>query len=65
MGGIPLTNFPVMIRFMGATADLNLRTFANGGHVENSNGYDIILHTDVMSGSEWMVEFDRSHFIWI
>ena len=46
MGGSPLANFPVMIRFMGATADLNLRTFAYGGHVENSNGYDIIFTSD-------------------
>lgn len=45
-GGSPLANFPVMIRFMGATADLNLRTFANGGHVENINGYDIIFTAD-------------------
>ncbi len=46
MGGSPLTNFPVLVRFMGATADLNLRTFANGGHVENINGYDIIFTAD-------------------
>jgi hypothetical protein len=46
MGGSPLANFPVMIRFMGASADLNLRTVANGGHVGNINGYDIIFTSD-------------------
>ncbi len=45
-GGSALTNFPVMIRFMGAGADLDLRSVANGGHVENSTGYDIIFTSD-------------------
>jgi hypothetical protein len=45
-GGVPLTNFPLMIRFMGAGADNNLRTVVNDGHVENVNGHDIIFTAD-------------------
>ncbi|MEQ9098821.1 MAG: DUF2341 domain-containing protein [Imperialibacter sp.] len=46
MGASPLTDFPVMIRFMGATADLDLRSVGNGGHVEDATGYDIIFGAD-------------------
>ncbi len=46
MGGSPLINYPVMIRLTGADADSDLRTVANGGHVENGNGYDIIFTSD-------------------
>ena len=35
-----------MIRFQGASADNDLRTSLNGGHVENTNGYDIIFTSD-------------------
>ena len=31
---------------MGATADPDLQTSINGGHVENANGYDIIFTSD-------------------
>jgi biopolymer transport protein ExbB len=34
------TNFPVLVNI---TTDNNLRTTANGGHVQNANGYDIIF----------------------
>jgi hypothetical protein len=33
------TNFPVLISF----TDVNLKSVANGGHVQNSNGYDIVF----------------------
>ena len=35
----PQTNFP----FLFNTTDANLKTVANGGHVQNANGYDIIF----------------------
>jgi hypothetical protein len=35
-----VTNFPVLVSI---TTDNNLRTTANGGHVQNANGYDIIF----------------------
>jgi Peptidase family C25/Propeptide_C25/Domain of unknown function (DUF2341) len=35
-----MTDFPVLIKITG---DNNLKTTANGGHVTNSNGYDIIF----------------------
>ena len=35
----PQTNFP----FLFSTTDPNLKTVANGGHVESSSGYDIIF----------------------
>jgi hypothetical protein len=35
-----LTDFPVLINI---TSDNNLKTVANGGHVANSNGYDILF----------------------
>lgn len=38
-GGADLTDFPVLISF----TDANLRATANGGHVTNSNGYDIVF----------------------
>lgn len=38
-GTVPLTNYAVLISLM----DLDLRTVANGGHVENANGFDIIF----------------------
>lgn len=40
-GGADLSNFPVLI----SLTDANLRTTANGGHVTNSNGYDIRFTT--------------------
>jgi len=38
-GGAALTNFPIMVSF----TDTDLRTTANGGNVQNANGYDIIF----------------------
>ncbi len=38
-GTAPLTNFPVMI----SMTDTDLRSSANGGNVENANGFDIIF----------------------
>jgi hypothetical protein len=35
-----MTDFPVLIKIKG---DNNIKTTANGGHVTNSNGYDIIF----------------------
>jgi len=35
-----LSNFPVLVSI---TNDPNLKTVANGGHVQNANGYDIIF----------------------
>ena len=35
-----ITDFPVLISITG---DANLKTVANGGHVANSNGYDIVF----------------------
>lgn len=46
MGASDLTDFPVMIRFMGAEADNDLRSTGNGGHVQHPNGYDIIFSAD-------------------
>ena len=37
-GGQSLVNFPVLISI---SADADLRTTVNGGHVEQSNGYDM------------------------
>lgn len=37
------TDFPVLVSF----TDLNFRTVANGGNVQNSNGYDIAFYSDV------------------
>ena len=36
-------NFPVLINISSSPARDELRTVANGGHVENANGYDIIF----------------------
>lgn len=40
IGSTDLTDFPALITF---TADANLKTTSNGGHVQNSNGYDIVF----------------------
>lgn len=42
-GSNDLTDFPALIEI---TADTDLETVANGGHVENANGYDIIFTAD-------------------
>ena len=43
-GGSNLTDFPVLINIAGGSAESNeLRTVANGGNVQNNNGYDIIF----------------------
>ncbi|MBK6523313.1 MAG: DUF2341 domain-containing protein [Sphingobacteriaceae bacterium] len=39
-GPIDLTNFPAMIKI---TADNDLRTVADGGHVESASGFDLIF----------------------
>jgi hypothetical protein len=41
--GANLANFPVLINITG---DTNLKTVANGGHVQNANGYDIIFRDE-------------------
>lgn len=47
------SNFPVLI----SITDTNLRTTANGGHVTNSNGYDIIFtSSDCMTQLDHQVE---------
>ncbi len=48
------TDFPVLIDITG---DLQLRTVANGGNVQNANGYDIVF-TD-SSGTELDFEIER------
>lgn len=42
MGSSNLSSFPALINF----TDANLKTIANGGHVANSNGYDIVFSAD-------------------
>ncbi len=44
VGGSPLIDYPLMVRF---DADNELRTVANGGHVENINGFDILFTSDI------------------
>jgi hypothetical protein len=47
------SNFPVLI----SVTDANLRTTANGGHVTNNNGYDIIFtSSDCMTQLDHQVE---------
>src|SRR5688572_15329378 len=41
-GPIDLLNFPVLI----SLTNPDLRTIANGGHVENANGFDIVFTND-------------------
>lgn len=38
--GASLSNFPLLVQFTHA----DLRSVANGGHVENTNGYDILFY---------------------
>jgi hypothetical protein len=38
--GASLVDFPVLLKM----TDLSLRSSANGGHVENNNGYDILVY---------------------
>lgn len=40
--GGSLSNFPVLI----SLTDNDLRSISNGGHVENTNGYDIVFYLD-------------------
>ena len=42
-GGSNLLNFPVLINISSSPDRDQLRTVANGGHVQNANGYDIIF----------------------
>ena len=42
-GGSDLLNFPVLVNISSSPERDQLRTFVNGGHVQNSNGYDIIF----------------------
>lgn len=49
VGSANLTNFPAWISI---ASDNDLRTAANGGHVQNSSGYDLIFSsTDSLDGS--------------
>ena len=47
-GGSDLMNFPVLVNISNSPERDQLRTVVNGGHVQNSNGYDIIF-TDANS----------------
>ena len=51
----PHTNFPVLID----STLLYLRTTANGGKVENANGYDIIFTSDQAGASQLGHEIER------
>ncbi len=53
--GGPHTNFPILINSTLA----NLRTIANGGKVENANGYDIIFTSDQAGATQLAHEIER------
>ena len=38
-----LTDFPLLVATAGTSATNTLRTFGNGGHVQHSNGWDIVF----------------------
>src|ERR1700744_1565358 len=40
-GGADLANFPVLITTLGLPDQSLFKSVANGGHVQNNNGYDI------------------------
>ncbi len=50
-----LINFPVLISII----DYNLKSTANGGHVENNNGYDIAL---VDSSGTTTLDYEREKY---
>ncbi len=54
-----LTNFPALVTI----TDPSLRTVANGGHVENASGYDIVFSSDALGSTflNWeMVSYNAS-----
>ncbi len=54
-GSTDSTNFPVLV----SISDSTLKTISNGGHVNNSNGYDIVFYSDsgYTSIMNWEMEF--------
>ena len=59
-GSSDSTNFPVLVSgtYNGSGGTPDLRTVANGGKVQNSNGYDIIFTSDVAGTTKlnWEIE---------
>lgn len=54
-GSSDLTNFPFLVNISG---DNDLRTTGNGGHVENSNGYDVYFrYQDSTTWLDHEIEF--------
>lgn len=53
-GGSDLSNFPVLVKI---ATDNDLRTVANGGHVQSNSGYDIVFAAD--SGGSSLLSFER------
>jgi len=51
-----LTDFPVLVHVNAAPTSDNLRSVANGGHVENPNGYDIIFRDANYSTLDHQIE---------
>lgn len=64
-----LTDFPVLVSIPGS-ATSGLRTAANGGHVQNSNGYDIVFRaadgtTQLAHEVEKYVAIDGTLVAWV
>jgi len=53
VSGGPHTNFPVLV----SVTDADLATTANGGYVENANGWDIVFSQDHVSALNHQVEY--------
>lgn len=47
-------NFPILV----SIADPTLKTIANGGHVQNTNGYDILFYSDAAGTSPLFWEME-------
>jgi hypothetical protein len=55
-GSEDLTDFPVLVHVNSNPTTDNLRSVANGGHVENANGYDIIFRDANYSTLDHQIE---------
>jgi hypothetical protein len=55
-GSEDLTDFPVLVHINSAPTSDNLRSVANGGHVENTNGWDIIFKDENYSTLDHQIE---------